>query len=163
MNLGLRLRVGRELERLEAMRLQVMHVPDPVDGTVRDAADGRQLAGAPMGEPVGRRLQRLQPPPAHGCVCRDGRRAARSGLVVQAGHALLGRASTKPADLVTGATRALRTGGLVGQQQHDARPPTEAFRSAGGALQTLQRRAIRVAQERGRENDWPCRLPERYV
>ena len=90
-------RIGRELEGLDAMRLQPEGLPDAMDGRGRMADRRRHGAQAPV---RGARRPRLQRPPdgVGDRVVADPARRARPRLVVEAVQALRGKPLAPLAD-----------------------------------------------------------------
>lgn len=132
--------IRAELERLDPMGLQVVRLPDPVDRAVRHSDLGGQLAGAPMSQPIPRRLQR----PGHNLgplAGGDGGRASRSRLVPEPREPFFDEPASEATDLdhrVPCHPRDLGTGHLVSQQEHHASPPAESGRPAGGSLKSCE-------------------------
>ena len=143
-DLGLELRIGAELERLDPVRLETRLGPDPLDRRDRHADPARDPAGAPVGRPVGRWLQGQgdHPVPVRPGV---GRRPSGPWRVAQAGQAF-GLEAPAPQQHRHEGHAELRRDPLVrdaiGCADHDPRPLHEPLLARPGADQAVEDRSL---------------------
>jgi len=149
-DLGFGIRVGGELERLDAMRLHSVSLPDPVDGGMGDTDAIRDFARAPMRESRRRGLERQGDDPG---TFRLGHRRRVTGarLVSQSCETFLSESSSNTADLNWGVPRP--TGdfgaGKLLSEKNDTRATGESGRRRGRSLQPLERTAFGFRQVDG--------------
>ena len=123
-------------------------MPDPAHRLARQTHGSRELAGGPVGQPLGGSLERERDD-----LCPDllpvHPRPAGAGSIAKAGQALAGEAVADPAHLHRGIPGALGDRDpiqAVGDQEHRARPPRQTGRPGGGALQLFQPPAVGRAE-----------------
>ena len=142
------LRIARQLEALDAVRLQAEGAPDAVHRRRRDARRPGHRAAAPVGRIVGRRLQR----PRHhfgDLVVADPARRAAPRLIVEAADAFLGKAAAPQADGPSRDAQLLRDRRVaqpVRRQQHDPRPPRRPVRRLAAPNPPLKLNPLPIAQ-----------------
>ena len=142
------LRVARQLEALDPVRLQAEGAPDTVHRRRGDARRPGHRAAAPVGRTVGHRLQR----PRHhlgDLVVADLARRAGPRLIVEPAEPPLGKAGTPQAD---GPSRDAQLLGdrqitqTVRRQKHDPRPPRRPVRRLATPNPPLKLNPLPIAQ-----------------
>ena len=121
-DLGLRLGIGRELERRDPMRLERVGPPDAVHGAVRYPGLSRQVPRRPMGQAGRGRLQgerdNLGPLPRG-----DRRWSPGPGTVLEASDALFGEAAPQAADLAPRCSQSARRSPRRARPAPSSTPP----------------------------------------
>ena len=144
-----KLRVGRQLEGLDPMRLQPKGPPDARDRRFREAQGVAQASGAPLGPRRRRRLQRAGND-LHDSVVRHRARHAGSGLVVQPRQPAHTKAFAPRAHAVARHPQ-LRGHGPVrpplGTGQHDLRAPCHPLRRRRASRPLSQDPAFVVGEQ----------------
>ena len=150
------MRIGRELERLAAVRRERKGVPDARDGALAHAQFSGQKARAPMRGVARRALQRGRDHPLN-LLVQDAARHTRARRIAQAFEALLGKAPPPFAhrqvtdaqarcDSQVGCAR-------LGTRQHDAGTKCQALGGAAPACPALQGCLVRLGQG-DRDSAW---------
>jgi len=147
-DLLLGLRVGTELERLDAMRLQVMSPPDSMNGAVRDPNLSRQITRTPVRHAGRRRLQRHRND-LGALAGRNRRGPTGSRLIFEPREPLQSEAPTEPADLdnrVPQPARDLSSRDVLGHQQHHACPAGKSSRHRRRSKESLKFCSLGIAK-----------------
>jgi hypothetical protein len=134
------IRVGRELERLRAVRLERVCAPQSMHRGRRDISPRGHLAGAPLAQALRRLLQRERDDAGARGVGQL-RRPARARAIGQPLHPIGGEAGTNPTYLHRRVPRPRRDFSAehpIRHQQHRAGAATEAAGCRGRTHQSLE-------------------------
>src|SRR5665213_1189706 len=147
------LRIRRELERLDQMRLESERPPDPADGRLTHARFLSHRTRRPVRGILRRLLQRLHDDRLDR-VITDLARGARAGVVVEAIEPMRHEPIPPLAHGVTTDTKASANFDVVapfGARQHDATSRGQSLRTLRATRPTFEGLALLVAQY---ESDW---------
>ena len=146
-----KLRVGRQFERIDAMRLQPERLPDSRNGRLREPHRGRHAARGPLRRVGGRAFETAGNHLDEAIIGRLARRP-RPRLIQQAIQSSHPEALTPLADTIARHLQAARCSSIrvtLGAGQDDARAERQSLRGLRAARPLLQRPPFVFRQHQG--------------